>query len=278
MASVINKLHGALMKPFTATGEALGQAATGPATYLWRAKILVNRATSLKAQRFVSPLELDPAKKMINTGVSALQQKKRQIAIKVPKPKVLNKPTVSTVRNEIVIINPNPTGESQGYQSLTIQGMPSEVNIETDNTWVAVKSAGRNNPLYIYTGSEDTISFDISWYSLDKDRKDVIRKCRLLESWSKANGYISSPPELWISWGASELFKDDSFILAAAPYTLTNFQNAYRVDRTSPIIDLGLIPNAAVQKLTFKRVTKTNRTHTEIQNVGGSGQATSSNG
>lgn len=27
----------------------------------------------------------------------------------------------------------------------------------------------------MYTGSEDTISFDISWYSTQSDRKDVIK-------------------------------------------------------------------------------------------------------
>lgn len=272
MASAINKIHGvlqeALLKPFD--NSTVGQAAVGPATYLWRARILANRLTSLKAQRIVLPTEIDPAKKNINTGVSALQATKRRALLKVPKPKLKATPTVNTVKNQIIIINPNTNADGNGtYESIVIQGKPSEVNIESENHWVAVRTNGRNNPFYMYTGSEDTISFDISWYSTQPDRKDVIKKCRLLESWSKADAYAASPPELWISWGSAELFKDYSFILVSAPYVLSNFQNACRANRTSPITDLGLLPNAATQKLTFKRVTKHNLTTADIQRVHG---------
>lgn len=271
MASVINKIHGklqeAILKPFDNT--TIGQTAVGPATYLWRARILINRATSLKAHHIVSPLEVDPASKNINTGVSALKTAKRRALMKVSRIIVHETPTVRSIKNQIVIINPNAkTGENNNsYESIVIQGMPSEVNYEMDNTWVTVKTNGRNNPFYFYTGSEDTISFDISWYSNQPDRKDVIKKCRLLESWSKANAYEAAPPELWISWGSSELFKDYSFVLISAPYVLSNFQNAYRLNRKSAPIDLGLLPNAATQKLTFKRVTKTNLTLEDIQRV-----------
>lgn len=271
MASVINKLHGkmqqALLKPFD--NSAIGQASVGPATYVWRAKILINRATSLKAHHIISPLEVDPASKNINTGVSALKTAKRRALMKVPKIIIHETPTIRTIKNQIVIINPNAkTGtNNNSYESVVIQGMPSEVNYEMDNTWVTVKTNGRNNPFYFYTGSEDTISFDISWYSKQADRKDVIKQCRLLESWSKANAYEAAPPELWISWGSAEMFKDYTFVLVSAPYVLSNFQNACRLTRKSTPIDLGLLPNAATQKLTFKRVTSENLTLEDIQRV-----------
>lgn len=269
MASVINKIHGALMKPFTSISTDLGPALTGPVTYLWRAKILANRITSLKAQHIGLPTEVDPATKTPNTAISTITAQKRRAVMSVPKKFTLETPTTSTVKNQIVIVNPTAkTGENNtSYESIVIQGMPSEVSCESDNQWVVVRSMGRNNPFYMYTGSEDTISFDVSWYSIQEDRSDVIKKCRLLESWSKADGYKASPPELWISWGSAELFKDSTFILISAPYVLSNFQNAYRKSRKSEIIDLGLLPNVATQKLTFKRVTKENLSRATIQRV-----------
>lgn len=269
MASVINKIHGAIMKPITSVSEAISPVAVGPATYLWRAKILLNRVSSLKSQRIVTPLEVDPAKLNINTRVSELKQKERQIRIKLPKPIKLNNPTVSTIHNTITIINPNAKASGTSYESVVIQGMPKEINMSSENTWVAIKSPGRNNAMYAYMGSEDTLDFEISWYAIEANRQDVIKRCRLLESWSKADGYNASPPELWISWGNAELFKDETFILVSAPYILSNFQNSCRKSRTSPIVDLGLLPNAATQKLTFKRVTKDNLTHLDIQRVKG---------
>ena len=164
--------------------------------------------------------------------------------------------------------------------SLVIQNRPDRLRVEPAATWAAVKSMGRNNPFYFYTGGEDTITFDISWYSVDADhRDDVVNKCRLLESWARADGYSASPPTLRIQWGNSGLFEDDLFILAAAPYELTHFQNASRMMRrydndpdtgqritntVSQPYNLKLLPNCATQTLTFKRVTKNNRTWEEI--------------
>jgi len=106
-----------------------------------------------------------------------------------------------------------------------------------------------------------------------------VNKCRLLESWARADGYSASPPTLRIQWGNSGLFEDDLFILASAPYELTHFQNAARmrkrydhdpdtgqriVNTVSQPFDLKLFPNCATQTITFKRVTKNNRTWEEI--------------
>lgn len=175
-----------------------------------------------------------------------------------------NKLTSELIKNDIVIANLNVSPAI----SLVIQNRPDRLRVEPAATWAAVKSMGRNNPFYFYTGGEDTITFDISWYSIDADhRDDVVNKCRLLESWARADGYISSPPTLRIQWGNSGLFEDDLFILASAPYELTNFQNASRMMRrydndpdtgqritntVSQPYDLKLLPNCATQTLTFK--------------------------
>lgn len=61
---------------------------------------------------------------------------------------------------------------------------------------------GRNVPMYHFTGAEDIIQFNVSWYCNDPENpEEVINKCRLLEAWSKSNGYQAAPPIVKIEWG-----------------------------------------------------------------------------
>lgn len=252
------------------TGNYLGSATevlTGPLNKLWRAKILINRSTSTMPQNKGDTTPIVPVNPHLNRR---LQQAKREGDLTNEKLRHISEDTPlnvlqsKTINNQIIIINPN----TSPYTKIIIQGMPSELDVTPDSNWATVKSAGRNNPFMIYTGGEDTLSFEISWFSIQEDRKDVINKCRLLESWTRADGYNSSPPILWISWGSANIFKDCAFVLISASYTLSNFQNSYlkelsRKSKGNPI-DLGLLPNCAVQKLIFKKVTSNNTTHEEI--------------
>lgn len=179
--------------------------------------------------------------------------------------------TVSTIQNNIIIINPH----TSPYTSLVIQNRPSEIQVNPQATWVAIKSMGRNNPFYMYTGGEDTITFDISWYASDPNHfEEVLAKCRLLESWTRANGYSQAPPTLKISWGSADIFRNRDFILESCPYRLSNFQNASRANlptyenntsvKSTQVLDKGLYPYCATQTLTFKRVIYDNTTYRDI--------------
>lgn len=295
MASLIGKTVGKVAQEITELEQ--GRIFQSPLNKVWRALILINRATSPMAE--AEPNRLGKVYDAQNAHVaregsysSAQAQSEWYRNIIVAKIlginpdrvlKVLsvdytiaNKFTSELIKNDIVIANLNVSPAI----SLVIQNRPDRLRVEPAATWAAVKSMGRNNPFYFYTGGEDTITFDISWYSVDADhRDDVVNKCRLLESWTRADGYSASPPTLRIQWGNSGLFEDDLFILAAAPYELTHFQNASRMMRrydndpdtgqriTSTVsqpYNLKLLPNCATQTLTFKRVTKNNRTWEEI--------------
>lgn len=163
-------------------------------------------------------------------------------------------------QNNIFIVNENVSP----YISLMLQNRPGQLEINPQGTWASVQSMGRNNPFMMYTGGEDTVSFEVSWYASDKEHRDeVIMKCKLLESWCKANGYMASPPVLKLIWGSSGLFNDCFFILESAPYRLTNFQDRAKDDKGN-ILDLKLYPNCATQQLTFKRVSMTNTIYEDI--------------
>lgn len=295
MASLIGKPVGKVAQEITELEQ--GRIFQSPLNKVWRALILINRATSPMAKIKLNELgQIYDAKNIHVARKGSYSLAKAQIEWyqtiidaktaginpdKVLKAKsvdytVANKFTSELIKNDIVIANLNVSPAI----SLVIQNRPDRLRVEPAATWAAVKSMGRNNPFYFYTGGEDTITFDISWYSVDeKHRDDVVNKCRLLESWTRADGYSASPPTLRIQWGNSGLFEDDLFILAAAPYELTHFQNASRMMRrydndpdtgqripntVSRPYNLKLLPNCATQTLTFKRVTKNNRTWEEI--------------
>lgn len=267
MASIINKAHGILQRKIIDATVAVSPLVTNELiTKAWRALILYNRTTSGKTPYVQRGEDIDPAIKQPNTASGNFNNALRAEKILTSRePTKLKAQTVRAFNNVITIYNPNAVGDEDGQ--IVLQTFPLETSYEPETNWAVVQSNGRNNPMYFYSGGEDTLEFEVSWYSTSEDRKDVIRNCRLLESWTKADGYTAAPPEVWISWGSSGLYDDDTWILKSAPYQLYNFQNAYRLDRDSEQIDLGLVPCCANQRLIFKKVTTSSLTSAEIRRV-----------
>lgn len=148
----------------------------------------------------------------------------------------------------IYIINLN-TNERQ-----PIMMVPKEIRFEPESQFKVIASMGRNNPFYHYTGAEDTIEFDISWYATEEDRGDVMRACRTLEAWSKSDGDDSGPPDIQISWG--DLFRGITWKMVSAPYVPSLFDRPHQ-----------MMPTLATQHLVFKKITEGNLTHEQIRGV-----------
>ena len=132
-------------------------------------------------------------------------------------------------------------------ETLFLQGLPMEINHDAENNFSAIKAMGRNNPLYHFTGSEDSVKFTISWYSQEKDKEDVLRNCKWLYSKCKNNGLLGPPPLLTLSFG--RLFRGSKWLLTSANFTTRLF------DRS-----VEMLPKLATQNLEFKRVKETNIT------------------
>lgn len=135
--------------------------------------------------------------------------------------------------------------------SLGFQNVPRDLVYEPNSSFVALESPGRNNPLYHYTGSEDTLQFTLSWYSDHASRADVITNCKWLEALSKNDGYDNKPHPVRLVWG--ELFTQSKWLVTSAKYTLTLF------DRP-----IGMLPKLASQELILKRITDDNLTYKQI--------------
>src|SRR5688500_14575029 len=59
-------------------------------------------------------------------------------------------------------------------ESLQIQTVPIEMQVTPTANWATIPSIGRNNPFYHYTGGEDTLTFQLDWYSVRDSNWDVI--------------------------------------------------------------------------------------------------------
>ena len=154
-------------------------------------------------------------------------------------------------------------------ESLDLQFRPPSINISSESAIATIPTIGRNNPFYNYGGSEDTLSFEISFYAAEENRQDVLYKCRWLESLTKADGYNTSPHRIKLVWGTEgRLFFNQTWILVSAPYTLSHFiDKGYNKNKETGDLEVqayGLLPTVARQQLTFKKITTKNNTYEDI--------------
>ena len=273
---------------------------------LWRAKILLDRATrpaktggkasitpeaklhknNIRADRGVNPktgitessirVDVNKAAREVEEQQKELQRKETTVSfvedntpLEERKIKYDKRNNESLTKKRIQIYNIS----SDPITYLELQTYPEKVSFQGESTWAVINSMGRNTPMYHFTGAESIIQLNISWYCDDPaNPADVIAKCKLLEAWSKGNGYISAPPILKLNWGDSELFKDELFILTAATYELSNWRGSVKqYDRKTHelvlpkgYVDTNLLPAMATQELIFRRVSATNLTHGDI--------------
>ena len=273
---------------------------------LWRAKILLDRATrpaktggkasitpeaklhknNIRADRGVNPktgitessirVDVNKAAREVEEQQKELQRKETTVSfvednttLEERKIKYDKRNNESLTKKRIQIYNIS----SDPITYLELQTYPEKVSFQGESTWAVINSMGRNTPMYHFTGAESIIQLNISWYCDDPaNPADVIAKCKLLEAWSKGNGYISAPPILKLNWGDSELFRDELFILTAATYELSNWRGSVKqYDRKTKelvlpkgYVDTNLLPAMATQELIFRRVSATNLTHGDI--------------
>lgn len=167
----------------------------------------------------------------------------------------------------VAIINIDAKKYNEGIDTITLPFVPKELNYNSELAYSTIKSMGRNNPFYHFTGAEDKLEFEIDWYSFDDGRKEVIEKCRKIEALSKANGYMNGPRRVQLLWGEDNLlFSNHLFIVLAAPYRLLNFNKGY-IDKDNTVRKTSMMPIQGYQRVTLARITSDNLTTSDIELV-----------
>ncbi len=196
-------------------------------------------------------------------------------------PSKLNR--VNNIKKDYISIvdidfNPGEHKQTRHYSYLQLPFIPDYLDYNPESNFAAIASFGRNNPFYQYLGSEDTLNFEVDWFSSQMNRQDVIFNCRWLEALTKSNGYSESPHRVKIVWGGegtniqnigqtefndmNQLFQDSIWVLVSAKYRLTDFVRGYRLNNN--IISTNLLPQQARQNLVFKKLTDYNLTAGDI--------------
>lgn len=317
MASIILKGRKKIGEVFsrvndTTSKDNISTILTSELNKAWRAKILLDRATKIGEKNYPDTVipndNLTPKISKPSKGQKYTPIRKGKLTLSNREARELEEksskiPTITFVNSserqqlslygdqarniekpKILIFN----WFSNPVQYIELQTIPKELEITSEGTWAVINSMGRNTPMYHYTGSETTLQFNISWYSDDKKNPmDVLAKCRLLERWSKANGYQQAPPLLQILFGDSGMFsslKTDGktkvsygtqyyWILQSASYKLSGWKNDSLIrDRDNQIIRAkgyvksNMNPSLATQELIFKRTSARNILYEDIIN------------
>jgi len=188
--------------------------------------------------------------------------------------KVVDTTGMRGIREKRDFIKANGGGGS--YKYIELPFVPRELDYSMASKFVGIATLGRNNPYYQFTGSEDTLTFEIDWYSSRLDRKDVITNCRWIEALTKSDSFQTPPHRIMLVWGSDNLlWQDDIWVVTNAPYKLSEFNRGYRAvtnkdkvasgtDARGEFVSTSMLPQQAFQTITLKRVTSLNRSRAEI--------------
>ena len=135
--------------------------------------------------------------------------------------------------------------------SLGLMGLPKELDYNPETSWAILKPYGKNTANYHFTGAEDTLEMEISWWSTDEDHLDILSRCKWVEAASKNDGDLGRPKLIRLIWG--QMFLKTQWIIFATSYKLTDF-----------VPNRGSRPSHATQKLVLKRWQEDNRTSEQI--------------
>jgi hypothetical protein len=161
--------------------------------------------------------------------------------------------------NDVGFEDENPVQrDSQPYildlvtlEILYFQTIPQEIEVTPESQFLAVASAGRNLPLFQYTGAEDTIKFSLSWYANLAHKEDAWKKAKWLQAMGKNNGFSERVHPVRFVMG--NLFRKSKFLVVSAPAKLSLF------DRSK-----GMMPCLINQDIELKRISEANQLRSEM--------------
>ena len=154
---------------------------------------------------------------------------------------------------------------------ITLPWIPENISYESKSNFVAIPSIGRNTPFYHYTGSEDSLEFNIDWFFTDDEsRKKAYINATRIEALTKSDGYDSPPPLVKLVWGQSNIYANSIWIVESAPYKISQWLNKAMVEDLFNLYmplqykEYGLMPQQIMQEVTLKRVSTHNLKHEDV--------------
>ena len=161
-------------------------------------------------------------------------------------------------------------------ETINFQFVPIGFSYNPEIRTQTIQAMSRNTPIYQNVGSEDIISFELHWVCEEQDRKDALRKCRLIESWAKNDGLEKPPALVKLVWG--NLFQQGFGLFTAPDGSIENSKTSLEGNDTFIITRCsydpqlfhaghGMMPTTIIQQIELRRSHTKSRTREEISNV-----------
>ena len=156
----------------------------------------------------------------------------------------------STTEGQMYLVN---TKDPQ--QKVNIQFFPAELASERKINSNDIDIIGRNNPLEHYTGGASTLPLTLDFYAEDGNLEDVMRRIKMIESWTYNDGYAQGRPLIKLVWG--KLFKaQEVWVIKRFSYRLTQFDKLQ-----------GFLPRQAYVDIVLSLHTESNLKASDVRNV-----------
>lgn len=130
---------------------------------------------------------------------------------------------------------------------LEIQFIPDDITIARTPAISLLQVIGKNLGNLQYAGGETLMTLTLDFYAEEEHRRDVIRRCKWLESLQYNNGYESPPSKVKMIFG--DLFRDDVWTVKSVVYKLSQFhkQKGYMPQQAYVDVILSLDPDYVIE-------------------------------
>ncbi len=126
----------------------------------------------------------------------------------------------------------------ESLDKMEIQFTPPSLSVQRNAGQQAVQIVGRNNPLYQYTAGQKLLTLQLSFYTTEEDRADIIRRCEWLESFTMNDGSGTSTERIRLVFG--KLFENSVWVMLNVNYKIGLFNKEYNYLPQQALVDISL--------------------------------------
>lgn len=127
--------------------------------------------------------------------------------------------------------------EVDTLESFECQLMPNSFSENVQIDINKIKTISRTNPFIGYSGTQETISFDLQMYSDEESRKELHRKINWIKGLAYPDKRDGKPSRLRIVWG--ELLNKYTFALQSCEIKKSNFSKYHDGYPSNVVIGLS---------------------------------------
>lgn len=129
--------------------------------------------------------------------------------------------------------------ELDNFERLEIQFVPKNLQRSRGSGTQSVEVVGQNTPIYFQGAGEDTLRFQLDFYSEDDNRRDVMEKCRWLEALTYTETSKDDATQVQLVYG--KMFRGERWLVEGIRIQYENFHKRRGFLPQQAYVDLVLV-------------------------------------